>query len=196
MRARGKSVCRSQLTLYRGLSTKFLAVPATSEGIITMNGRPNIVLVHGAWADGSCWSAVIAPAGRRPRGHRTPVPGHLAGGRRGPAPPGAGPRTAHRRRRPLVRRPDHDRPRQDAPNVVGLVYVAAFGLDEGESIGGLLAQGGPPDPRTLPSRIDEAGLRVAAEDDFVEHFAGDVDPVEARSCTPCSSRWPHPRSTT
>ena len=25
-----------------------------------MNARPNIVLVHGAWADGSCWSAVIA----------------------------------------------------------------------------------------------------------------------------------------
>jgi hypothetical protein len=31
----------------------------------------------------------------------------------------------------------------DAPNVAGLVYIAAFGLDEGESIGGLLAQGGP-----------------------------------------------------
>ena len=24
-----------------------------------MNTRPNIVLVHGAWADGSCWSGVI-----------------------------------------------------------------------------------------------------------------------------------------
>src|SRR5579859_1106042 len=24
-----------------------------------MNGRPNIVLVHGAWADGSSWSGVI-----------------------------------------------------------------------------------------------------------------------------------------
>src|SRR4051812_32417948 len=24
-----------------------------------MNGQPNIVLVHGAWADGSSWSAVI-----------------------------------------------------------------------------------------------------------------------------------------
>lgn len=24
-----------------------------------MNGRPNIILVHGAWADGSCWSGVI-----------------------------------------------------------------------------------------------------------------------------------------
>jgi pimeloyl-ACP methyl ester carboxylesterase len=33
----------------------------------------------------------------------------------------------------------------DAKNVVALVYVAAFGLDEGESIGGLLTQG-PPTP--------------------------------------------------
>src|SRR5215469_14418367 len=24
-----------------------------------MDARPNIVLVHGAWADGSCWSSVI-----------------------------------------------------------------------------------------------------------------------------------------
>ena len=24
-----------------------------------MSGRPNIVLVHRAWADGSCWSGVI-----------------------------------------------------------------------------------------------------------------------------------------
>ena len=24
-----------------------------------MTVQPNIVLVHGAWADGSCWSAVI-----------------------------------------------------------------------------------------------------------------------------------------
>ena len=33
----------------------------------------------------------------------------------------------------------------DAPNVAGLVYVAAFGLDEGESLQALLAQG-PPTP--------------------------------------------------
>ena len=24
-----------------------------------MSEKPNVVLVHGAWADGSCWSAVI-----------------------------------------------------------------------------------------------------------------------------------------
>ena len=29
----------------------------------------------------------------------------------------------------------------DAPNVSALVYIAAFGLDQGESLGGLLAQG-------------------------------------------------------
>jgi hypothetical protein len=31
----------------------------------------------------------------------------------------------------------------DAPNVVGLVYIAAFGIDDGESLGGLLSQGFP-----------------------------------------------------
>ena len=48
-----------------------------------------------------------------------------------------------------------------APNVVGLVYIAAFGLDEGESIGGLLA-GGPPTPhwRTSASTTKaSAGFR-------------------------------------
>src|SRR5690348_9177506 len=30
-----------------------------SEGIAAMDARPNIVLVHGAWAEGSCWSGVI-----------------------------------------------------------------------------------------------------------------------------------------
>jgi hypothetical protein len=32
---------------------------ARQKGTTPMNARPNIVLVHGAWADGSCWSAVI-----------------------------------------------------------------------------------------------------------------------------------------
>ena len=39
----------------------------------------------------------------------------------------------------------------DAPNVVGLVYIAAFGLDEGESLGALLG-GGPPTPSSKPCR--------------------------------------------
>ena len=67
----------------------------------------------------------------------------------------------------------------DAPNAVALVYIAAFGLDEGESIGGLLAQG-PPTPALAHLDIDKQGFAWLPEDDFVNHFAADVDPVKAR----------------
>jgi pimeloyl-ACP methyl ester carboxylesterase len=67
----------------------------------------------------------------------------------------------------------------DAPNVVGLVHVAAFGLDEGESLGGLLAQG-PPTPALAHQSVDDEGFVWLTEDDFVNHFAGDVDPVKAK----------------
>jgi pimeloyl-ACP methyl ester carboxylesterase len=66
----------------------------------------------------------------------------------------------------------------DAPNVVGLVYVSAFALDEGESIAGLLAQG-EPGPAIAHLRIDEQGFAWLPQDDFVNHFAADVDPVQA-----------------
>jgi len=68
----------------------------------------------------------------------------------------------------------------DAPNAVGLVYIAAFGLDEGESIGALLAQGGPPTPALAHLVIDDKGFAWLPEDDFVNHFAADVDPVKAK----------------
>ena len=58
----------------------------------------------------------------------------------------------------------------DAPNVVGLVYVAGFGLDEGESIGALLGQG-PPTPAIANLRIDEQGFAWLPEADFLQHFA-------------------------
>ncbi len=67
----------------------------------------------------------------------------------------------------------------DAPNVAGLVYIAAFGLDEGESIGALLTQG-PPTPALAHLDIDELGYAWLPEDDFVAHFAADVDPARAR----------------
>jgi hypothetical protein len=66
----------------------------------------------------------------------------------------------------------------DAPNVVGLVYIAAIGIDEGESLGGLLGQG-PPTPALAHQFLDEEGFVWLTEDDFVSHFAGDVDPVKA-----------------
>ena len=54
----------------------------------------------------------------------------------------------------------------DAPNVAGLVYIAAFGLEEGESIGALLSQG-PPSPPLAHLIIDEQGFAWLPEEDFV-----------------------------
>ena len=53
-----------------------------------------------------------------------------------------------------------------------------FGLDQGESIGALLAQGDPT-PALVHIRTDDQGFAWLSQDDFVKHFAGDIDPVEA-----------------
>jgi hypothetical protein len=67
----------------------------------------------------------------------------------------------------------------DAPNVAGLVYIAAFGIDEGESLGALLSQG-PVTPALAHLFTDKQGFGWLSEDDFVHHFAADVDPVQAK----------------
>jgi pimeloyl-ACP methyl ester carboxylesterase len=67
----------------------------------------------------------------------------------------------------------------DAPNVAGLVYIAAFGIDEGESLGALLSQG-PVTPALAHLITDQQGFTWLPEDDFVNHFAADVGPAQAR----------------
>jgi pimeloyl-ACP methyl ester carboxylesterase len=67
----------------------------------------------------------------------------------------------------------------DAPNATGLVYIAAFGLDQGESLGALLSQG-PVTPALAHLSTDSHGFGWLSEDDFVDHFAGDVDPARAK----------------
>jgi pimeloyl-ACP methyl ester carboxylesterase len=146
-----------------------------------MKSSPNLVLVHGAWADGSCWGPVIErlQAGgyhvTAPQFPLTTVSDDVA------------------RLRQVLRRQNgptvvvgHSYGGQiitalgtDAPNVVGLVYVAAFGLDEGESLGALL-EAGPPPPTLANLIVDDQGFAWLPEDDFLGHFAADVDPVKAR----------------
>ena len=146
-----------------------------------MGDRPNIVLVHGAWADGSSWSAAIERL--------------QAAGYRVTAPQFALTKLADdvARLRHVLARQDgptvvagHSYGGQivtalgeDAPNAVGLVYIAGFGLDEGESIGALLGQG-PPTPAIAHLDNDDHGFAWLPEDDFLNHFAADVDPTKAR----------------
>ena len=146
-----------------------------------MAGRPNIVLVHGAWADGSCWSGVIERLQadgfnvRAPQFPLTSLDDDVA------------------RLRQVLEFQDgptivagHSYGGQiitalgtDAPKVVGLVYIAAFGLDEGESLGALLSQG-PVTPALAHLFTDSRGFGWISEDDFVNHFAADVEPAHAR----------------
>ena len=145
-----------------------------------MTVQPNVVLVHGAWADGSCWSGVI---------ERLQADGYTV---TAPQFPESSLAADVARLRQVLHRQDgptvvvgHSYGGQimtalgtDAPNAAGLVYIAAFGLDEGESIGALAAQG-PPTPALAHLDIDAAGFAWLPEEDFVKHFAADVDPVEA-----------------
>lgn len=146
-----------------------------------MAAKPNIVLVHGAWADGSCWSRVI---------ERLQADGYKV---TAPQLPETSLAADVARVRHVLTRQDgptvlgaHSYGGQvitslgtDAPNVVGLVYIAGFGLDEGESIGALLQQG-PPTPAVANVDVDSEGFAWLPEDDFLAHFAPDVDPVEAK----------------
>jgi len=145
-----------------------------------MDAHPKIVLVHGAWADGSSWSGVI---------ERLQAHGHDVTAPQLPLTTLAD--DVARLRHVLARQDGptvvagHSYGGQimtalgtDAPNAVALVYVAGFGLDEGETIGALLEQG-PPTPALAHLDIDDKGFAWLPEDDFVDQFAHDVDPVQA-----------------
>jgi pimeloyl-ACP methyl ester carboxylesterase len=147
-----------------------------------MSARPNIVLVHGAWADGSSWDAVI---------RRLQADGYHV---TAPQFPMTDLAADVARLREVLAAQDgptivagHSYGGQimtalgtDAPNVAGLVYIAAFGIDEGESLGALLAQG-PVTPALVHMVTDQQGFTWLSEDDFVNHFAADVDPVQAKA---------------
>jgi pimeloyl-ACP methyl ester carboxylesterase len=146
-----------------------------------MADQPNIVLVHGAWADGSSWSAAIEKL--QAAGYRVTAPQfaltkladdvarirHVLARQGGPTV-----LVGHSYGGQIITALG-----EDAPNVVALVYIAGFGLDEGESIGALLGQA-PPTPAIAHLDIDEQGFAWLPEDDFVNHFAADVDPAKAR----------------
>jgi pimeloyl-ACP methyl ester carboxylesterase len=145
-----------------------------------MNAKPNIVLVHGSWADGSCWSAVIERL--QAGGYHVTAPQFPLRALAGDV---ARLREVLARQHGLTIVAGHSYGGQimtalgtDALNVAGLVYIAAFGLDEGESLGALLPS--PPTPALAHVDVDEQGFAWIPEEDFVHHFASGVDPVKAK----------------
>lgn len=146
-----------------------------------MNTLPNIVLVHGAFADGSSWRNVISQL--QSKGYNVIAP---------QLPMTSLQADVDRLRQVLVALPGptlivgHSYGGEvmtalgtDAPNVVGLVYIAGFALDEGETIGGVGANY-PAPPATAHLRVDAQCQAWLPEDDFVSFFAADVDSAQAK----------------
>jgi pimeloyl-ACP methyl ester carboxylesterase len=146
-----------------------------------MSEKPNVVLIHGAWADGSSWSEVIRllqASGFNVTAPQFPLTSLAA--------------DVARLRQVLKRQTGptilagHSYGGQimtalgaDTANVSALVYIAAFGLDQGESLGKLLGAG-PPTPSLAHLIVDEQAFAWIPEDDFVTHFASRVEKSRAK----------------
>jgi pimeloyl-ACP methyl ester carboxylesterase len=138
----------------------------------------NIILVHGGWGDGSSWTQeipILEKAGHRVIAVQLPLHsladdvatvkraidflggpvilvGHSYGGM-------------------VITNAGHNN-----PNVKGLVYVAAFGPQEGQSLGTFV------DPSKFPKDFlmpDKAGLAYINPKLFHDWFAQDVNPARA-----------------
>ncbi len=143
-----------------------------------MSGIKNIVLVHGAWADGSSWSKIIplllakgfhvvavqnplnsiaddvASTTRLIEAQDGPVllVGHSYGGA-------------------VITEAGMN------PKVAGLVYVAAFAPDKGETLSGMAAQH-PKPPAFDEIRPIADGFLVLTEKGVNESFAQDLSPAD------------------
>ncbi len=144
-----------------------------------MAEKVNIVLVHGAWGDGSHWRHVIPTlhnAGHRVVAVQNPLTS-LADDvdrTRKVAESMDGPTllVGHSYGGAVITGAGH------AENVVGLVYIAAFAPDEGDSLGSIFARTDQP-AGAANIAPDAEGFLWIAPDKFQESFSQDLDDTEA-----------------
>ena len=158
-------------TLALGVAALSLAAATTPAARAADIGVKNIVLVHGAWADGSGWQGIydiLAKDGYNVSIVANPLTS-LADD------VAAVDRVLARQDGPVIL-VGHSyggaviTEAGDAAKVVGLVYVAAFMPDVGESILGLLPKSDTPPPFD----IDKDGFAFFTKDAYVPVFAPDV----------------------
>jgi pimeloyl-ACP methyl ester carboxylesterase len=145
-----------------------------------MSENVDVVLVHGAWADGSCWSKVIPllqAKGVRVTAAQLPltsldddvaVTRRLLSNISGPVI-----LVGHSYGGAVI-----TAAAVDAPQVKALVYITAFGLDEGESLASL-SQQGPAPAGASAIAPDDHGFLWIERSRFHEAFAADATAEEA-----------------
>jgi pimeloyl-ACP methyl ester carboxylesterase len=153
------------------------ALTCASAGAATPTGIKNVVLVHGAFADGSGWAAVAkileqdgytvsvaqppetsyaddqkyTKAAIDAMGGPVVLVGHSYGGS-------------------IITEAGND------PNVAALVYIAAFALDDGESCASI-EQAVPQASKAF--KADDSGNWWIVQDHFAADFAADIPPPES-----------------
>lgn len=187
-----KSLVRKTLVIALGLgafSAVAIAARLAPPAPTPAASKPGIVLVHGGFVDGSGWQQVhailerdgyrvsvvqnptisladdVAVTRRVIAAHDGPVVlvGHSYGG-------------------VVVTEAGND------PKVAGLVYIAAFAPDAGESVDSLIKNPAPgaPVPPILPP---QDGFLHLDPDKFAASFAADVDPATARFMAQSQVPW-------
>ena len=169
----------------RTFSTALAATAAAS--LFSVSGQAqtgprvrNVVLVHGAYADGSSWSDVIGrlqAAGLRATAVQNPLTSladdvdatrRILALQDGPTV-----LVGHSWAGTVISEAGVD------PKVAALVYVAARAPDAGEDYAALAAKF--PKPPASAGLVTSDGFAQLNEEAFINYFAGDLDPSKARA---------------
>lgn len=158
-----------QLIFAAALATALSAQPA-----VAADGVRNVVLVHGAWADGSSWAKVIPlleKAGLNAVAVQNPLTSFeddMAATKRAIAlQDGPVILVGHSWGGVVISDAGAD------PKVAGLVYVAAFAPDVGQAVGDL-GKDLPPPPGGAEIRPDAGGYLTMTTKGVFENFAQDL----------------------
>jgi pimeloyl-ACP methyl ester carboxylesterase len=163
-----------------GLAALLAAGPTAAAAAAAAPAVHNVVLVHGAYADGSCWNDVIArlqQAGMHVTAVQNPLTSLAddAAATRRVLAQQDGPTilVGHSWAGAVISETGVD------PKVAALVYVAARAPEAGEDYGALAARfPTPPVAAGLMKTPD--GYAQLSEAAFVRDFAGDLEPAKAR----------------
>lgn len=166
-------------------SSAALAQPTAATKVVEK--ATNVVLVHGAWADGSSWANVIPylqAAGLKVTAVQNPLTSledSAAATRRALAlQDGPTVLAGHSWGGTVVSEVGTD------PKVTALVYIAARGPDAGEDFVALA--GKYPNPPARAGIVNHDGETKLSEDAFLKYFANGVEPKTAKALY--AVQWP------